>query len=125
MAATMSKKARQRKLQVKQTPGALSENSTPFTSATTKPWQIAAVCLALILVTVFAFRGVRANGFITYDDPDYVSENQQVQLGVSLHGIEWAFTTFRQGNWHPLTWISHMADWSLYGNNPGDHHVRL
>jgi Flp pilus assembly protein TadD len=84
---------------------------------------MAAVCLVLAAVTMVAFRGVRNNDFLTYDDNYYVSQNRHVQQGVTTQGIAWAFTTFQQGNWHPLTWISHMVDWSIYSNNPAGHYI--
>ncbi len=63
------------------------------------------------------------NGFINYDDTGYITENPSVTRGVSWSGIIWAFSTFEQGNWHPLTWISHMLDCQLYGLNPAGHHL--
>src|SRR5208283_1664548 len=91
--------------------------------ATNAPWRIAAVCLVLAVATVFSFWGVRNNDFLTYDDDHYVLENRQVQQGVTMQSIAWAFTTFHVANWHPLTWISHMVDWSFYGRNPCGHHI--
>ena len=35
----------------------------------------------------------------------------------------WAFTTGHTGNWHPLTWLSHMLDVTLYGAHAGGHHI--
>ncbi len=119
----MSKKSRQRKSQLRRPPDALSGNAVPIAPATHKPWQIAVVCVVLAVVTVVAFRGVRNNDFLTCDDDYYVLENPHVQQGLNPQSIEWAFTTFHQGNWHPLTWISHMVDWKLYGNNPSGHHM--
>ena len=57
------------------------------------------------------------------DDNNYVSENLHVQQGVTGQSVAWAFTTFQEGNWHPLTWISHMIDWTLYGKDPSGYHV--
>jgi Tfp pilus assembly protein PilF len=37
--------------------------------------------------------------------------------------VVWAFTSFEQSNWHPVTWLSHMADCQLFGLNPGPHHL--
>jgi Flp pilus assembly protein TadD len=37
--------------------------------------------------------------------------------------VAWAFTTARTGNWHPVTWISHMLDCQLYGLKPAAHHL--
>src|ERR1039458_9946016 len=88
-----------------------------------KPLQIASVCAVLAVVTVFAFRGAWKNDFVNYDDKDYVLENQQVQQGLTMQTVVWAFTANYAGNWHPLTWISHMIDWKLYGKNPRGHNM--
>ncbi|MGD0521766.1 MAG: hypothetical protein ABSA48_10970, partial [Terracidiphilus sp.] len=119
----MPKKSRQRKSQVKRPPEAPAGKTVSIAPATHKPWQIAVVCLVLAVVTVVAFRGVRSNDFVTFDDTSYVLENRQVQQGVTMQSVAWAFTTFYASNWHPLTWISHMVDWSVYGNGPGGHHI--
>src|SRR5438445_3749867 len=50
-------------------------------------------------------------------------ENAMVNRGVTLAGVAWAFTTFDQGNWHPLTWIAHMIDSQLFAMNAGGHLV--
>ena len=57
-----------------------------------------------------------------YDDHLYVTDNRQVQDGLTLDGIQWSFTTFHAGNWHPLAWLSHMADFDMYGSYAGGHH---
>ena len=113
----MPKKSRQRKPQIKE----LSAEKTAISPAANKPWQIAAVCIVLALVTLIAYRGVRNNDFVDYDDHSYVAGNSHIQQGLTTASIEWAFTTFEQSNWHPLTWISYMVDWSLYGNSPAGH----
>ena len=118
----MRKKSRQRSIQNKR-PAEAMAGKTAVPAATHKPWQIAAVCVVLAVVTAIAFRGVRNNDFLTYDDPGYVQENLNVQQGLNAQSIEWAFTSFEQGNWHPLTWISHIVDWQLYGNHPRGHHL--
>ncbi len=119
----MAKKSRQRKSQLKRPPEAPVVKAVSIAHANHKPWQIAAVCLLLAVTTLLTFQGVRHNGFLTYDDMDYVALNRDVHQGVTIESIEWAFTTFRVSNWHPLTWISHMVDWSFYGKNPAGHHI--
>src|ERR1035438_4085254 len=119
----MAKKSRQRKFEVKRSTETLSAKTAPTAAEPHKPWQIAAVCALLALITVITFQGVRHNDFLTCDDGYYVLENQHVYLGVNAQSIAWAFTSFQQGNWHPLTWISHMVDWSFYGSNPSGHHL--
>jgi protein O-mannosyl-transferase len=117
----MAKKSRQRKFDAKRPPE--SGKSASLAAATHKPWQIAAVCLLLAVVTILAYQGVRHNDFLIYDDDVYVVDNQHVHQGLTAQSIDWAFTTYYASNWHPLTWISHMADWQLYGKNPAGHHM--
>ncbi|HEX3619926.1 MAG TPA: tetratricopeptide repeat protein [Candidatus Udaeobacter sp.] len=75
--------------------------------------------LAAMIFAVYA--QVIGHQFITLDDDAYITENAMVNRGVTLAGVAWAFTTFYQGNWHPLTWIAHMIDSQLFGMNAGGH----
>ena len=81
------------------------------------------ICLLLITVTLSVFLQVQNHDFVNIDDPHYVSDNPYVKNGLSKGNIIWAFTTTRVANWHPLTWLSHMLDYQLFGMNPGGHHV--
>lgn len=81
------------------------------------------ICLFLILTTLTAFWQVRNNEFINLDDDLYVTDNPNVQKGLTLKGVLWAFTSIHAGHWHPMTWLSHMLDYDLYGLNPGGHHM--
>jgi len=81
------------------------------------------ICLALALVTIGVYWQVHGFDFVNYDDPDYVTENAMVKSGVTLEGIAWAFTHSHAGNWHPLTWISHMVDCQLFGLHAGGPHL--
>ena len=82
-----------------------------------------AVSAALFLGTLLVFSRAIGNDFVNYDDPVYVTENPRVQAGLTLEEIRWALTTGEVANWHPLTWISHMVDWSLFEDDPRGHHV--
>ena len=81
------------------------------------------ICFVLILVTFAAFSQVLSYGFIDYDDNDYVTENAYVKAGLTRDSTIWAFTTGHSGNWHPLTWLSHMLDCQLFGTEAGWHHL--
>src|SRR5439155_6503836 len=37
--------------------------------------------------------------------------------------VVWAFQTGHASNWHPLTWLSHMLDYQLFGAHPAGHHL--
>jgi protein O-mannosyl-transferase len=80
------------------------------------------VSLYLVVAILVAYGQVIQFDFVGYDDELYVTENIHVQEGVTYSGIKWAFTTSHAGNWHPLTWLSHMLDYNLYGVNPAGHH---
>ena len=92
--------------------------STYPVSYKTVMW-VAAVLVAIIL---FIYAPVRHYGFLSFDDPEYVSENAQVIRGLTGQGVLWAFTTGHASNWHPMTWLSHMLDIQMYGMNAGRHH---
>jgi len=78
--------------------------------------------LLLAAVTLILYWPVQSFDFVNFDDDIYVTDNRQVQRGLSMEGLRWAFTTFHTGNWHPLTWISHMTDVEAYGLDAGGHH---
>ena len=80
------------------------------------------IALLLALVTLVVYLPVARDGFVNYDDNDYVTENSFVKNGLTWTDVKWAFTTGHASNWHPLTWLSHMADCELFGLNPGAHH---
>ncbi len=80
------------------------------------------LCLLLMTVTVALYIPVTHNGFINFDDEDYITDNAHVQSGLTWSTVQWSFTTFELGNWHPLTWLSHALDYELFGLNAGKHH---
>ncbi|MEI8040959.1 MAG: tetratricopeptide repeat protein [Verrucomicrobiota bacterium] len=80
------------------------------------------ISAALGAVSLAAFWPVTTCDFINYDDPAYVSANLRVMNGFSWQGVSWAFQPGFAGNWHPLTWFSHMLDAQLFGLNAGWHH---
>src|SRR6266568_2498958 len=80
-------------------------------------------CLLLGGITLATFWPVTRHDFIYYDDPDYVTENPHVQAGLNCKSVAWAFSTGHSGNWHPVTWLSHMLDCQVFGLKPGYHHL--
>ena len=79
--------------------------------------------LLLIVVTVAVYWPLREHGFIEYDDEGYIVKNYYLQPGITGENIAWAMTTGYLANWHPLTWMSHMLDYQLFGLNPAPHHL--
>jgi tetratricopeptide (TPR) repeat protein len=77
----------------------------------------------LVVITFCLYIPAARYGFVNYDDEHYVYENPWVNQGLSIDSAKWAFSAMYASNWHPLTWISHMADCSLWGLNAGGHHL--
>jgi tetratricopeptide (TPR) repeat protein len=82
-----------------------------------------AICVALVAITWVVFGQTLGHPFVNYDDNTYVYLNSNVSHGLTLSGLTWTFTHFENGNWHPLTFISHMLDCQLFGLNAAGHHL--
>jgi hypothetical protein len=85
--------------------------------------RVSAVCVALVLSIAVVYGQTLGFGFVALDVPRYVTANDVVQQGLGAEGVVWAFTTGHDGNWFPLTWLSHMLDVELYGLWAGGHHA--
>ncbi|MDD2367027.1 MAG: tetratricopeptide repeat protein [Desulfuromonadaceae bacterium] len=87
--------------------------------------SIVLICLALAVITFALYLPALNNGFISFDDGIYVADNQHVVGGITAKNIYWAFTSLdsNTGNYHPVTWLSHLADVELFGLNPRGHHL--
>jgi Tfp pilus assembly protein PilF len=76
---------------------------------------------ALAIATLAVYGQVISHQFVDLDDDLSIRDNPMVNAGLTLKGIAWAFTTFHDSNWHPVTWISHMVDCQFFGLNAGGH----
>jgi hypothetical protein len=79
--------------------------------------------LGLALLTAFALGPACACDFVNYDDPTYVTRNLDVQGGLGIEAVCWAFTATRSNHWHPLTWMSLQLDADLYGQQAWGFHL--
>jgi tetratricopeptide (TPR) repeat protein len=79
-------------------------------------------CLLLAVITLALYNPVTRHPFVNYDDDRYVTENPHIRQGLTADTFTWALTSTEQANWHPLTWMSHALDVSLYRLNPVGHH---
>lgn len=84
--------------------------------------KVLIVIVILAVATSGTYYRVIGSEFLDYDDRDYVTGNIHVMGGLTAQGVIWAFTHFHSCNWHPVTWMSHMADVSLFGMQPSGHH---
>jgi Flp pilus assembly protein TadD len=110
--------ARRRQLAAK---GVADRRTAPARSGTGARLGFGAA--AIVAATLAVYAAVASFGFVSLDDPLYVARNPAVAGGLSWSGVVWAFQAAYAANWHPLTWISHMADVSLFGLDAGRHHL--
>ncbi len=82
-----------------------------------------AVALLLLGGVLLVYLPVRDHPFISYDNSLYVTQNWRVQEGLSWENVKWALVALEAGFWHPLTWLTHMADCQFSGLTPRGHHV--
>lgn len=80
------------------------------------------VILILVAMVLYIYWPVQDYGFIYFDDDVYVTQNINVQSGITTDGLRWAFTTTYFGLWNPLTWLSLMLDYRIFGLNAGGYH---
>lgn len=104
-------------------PGSPSGAPGPAARDTAEGNRLGLAFGALAVATLAAFAGVFRNGFVSFDDELYVLRNPHVMGGLSWADAVWAWTSSEAANWHPLTWLSHMTDVSLFGLAPAGHHA--
>ncbi|QWR78543.1 tetratricopeptide repeat protein [Candidatus Magnetomonas plexicatena] len=79
--------------------------------------------LTILILTACVYIQVIHFELVSYDDFKYVRDNPHIADGLTLKGVVWALRADYDSNWFPLTWVSHMADISLFGKtHPGGHH---
>ncbi|SNB45204.1 tetratricopeptide repeat protein [Geobacter sp. DSM 9736] len=78
----------------------------------------------IVGITILAYWQVSYNGFVSYDDFLYITQNPEIQKGFSFDSIKWAFSiSSHKSVWHPLTWLSLMLDYQLFGFNAAFYHL--
>ncbi len=80
------------------------------------------IILALLVFILAVYWQVQGFDFINYDDQLYVTHNFRIQDEITPGSISAAFTDTHTGHWHPLTMLSHMLDWQMFGDKAGGHH---
>ena len=96
----------------------------PEETTRSDPRNLILLSVLLGLLVVALYLPALRNGFVNYDDPDYVTRNARVLQGLNWSNLKWAFGTDNPAaNWHPLTWLSHMADVQVFGLRPWGHHL--
>ncbi len=83
---------------------------------------IAKLILSVFLVslTLAIYWQVSGFEFVAYDDSQYILLSSKK---FSVDSFIWSFVSMDVANWHPLTWLSLILDYNLYGDNSGGYHI--
>jgi len=81
------------------------------------------ICLFLVVTILAAYWQLPTHDFLNFDDNKYITQNTHVHEGITWKNIVWAFSNTDFGYWHPLTWLSHMLVFQLFGLKFGMHHL--
>jgi len=84
------------------------------------------ISFLLVVITVAVFWQVSSFDFVHFDDNTYVYDNAYVQSGLNWNSIKRA-SSFELAEksrfWHPVTWLSLMLDYQIFGLNPHGYHL--
>ena len=84
--------------------------------------HLAILAAGLVVLTAALYWNVQHFQFVGLDDHVYVWNNPYVINGITWDGIKYVFTNSVFSTYHPLTWLSLMADSSLFGLTPASYH---
>ena len=113
----MSKKSLMQRLKKSEHPIELSD------SFFHKPSGVFLVCLLFFGLTVWTFAPAIRADFQYFDDSALLLTNTHVNTGVGWQNLSWALFSLEYANWCPLSWISHMLDFTVFGKAPWGHHL--
>ncbi|MDD4215450.1 MAG: glycosyltransferase family 39 protein, partial [Bacteroidales bacterium] len=82
------------------------------------PWII----YAILAVTAIMYSRALFNGFASLDDDDYLFDNPFIKH-FNFESLKEIFSSFYLGNYHPLTTLTYLFEYHIYGLNPLPFHV--
>lgn len=97
--------------------------NTPLNNSISNTQIHTLVGVSIVGVLWLLYQQSFAFDYVYFDDDDYVLNSPMVLAGLSFEGLQWAITSFEVSNWHPLTWLSHMLDVTLFGPTPAAAHI--
>jgi len=93
-----------------------------FTKNKRFDFNIKILILGIFALTFLSFLPSLKNGFVQWDDPIYILENQSIRT-VSLSNMKKIFSSFVNGNYHPLTILTYSIEYHFSQLNPKYYHA--
>jgi len=88
-----------------------------------KPAGVSLICLLFFGLTVGTFMPALQTDFQLFDDGAIFLNNTHVNTGLNWQNLRWALFSTDYSYSYPLTRISHMLDFTMYGAKPWGHHL--
>lgn len=82
---------------------------------------VSSLLLVLLIVTVICFSPVARNGFLNFDDPQYVTENPTVQK-LSSENVKRFFSEQFVGNYQPIVMLTYALEYKFFALHAGGYH---
>jgi hypothetical protein len=73
-------------------------------------------------VTCAAFLPALWNDFVNWDDDRNLIDNPFYR-GLGWTQLSWMFSTFHEGHYQPLSWLTFAIDYLIWGMNPVGYHL--
>jgi len=87
------------------------------------PVRVVAASLALVsILSLWVFRPALKNGFVDWDDNIYLGELARMGR-FSWSSLRWMWTSLEPFYLQPIAWMTHLADYQIWGLNPIGHHA--
>lgn len=117
----MGRKSRNKRRQFSENISLMSKQDVAGQIGSYLPRRAWIYALAAAIVTFMVYIPSLYNDFLNWDDQEYVTQNISIR-SIDSAFLRWIFG-FHSSNWHPLTWLSHALDYSVWGLNPLGHHL--
>ncbi len=85
-------------------------------------YKIISAAIGIAIVTFLVFFSALDGEFLIWDDDVLVTNNADI-WSLDLDTVKWAFTNLGLTTWHPITFISFILDYSMWGLDPWGFHL--
>src|SRR5262245_47336497 len=80
------------------------------------------IAFLVALVTFAVFVPALRNEFVNWDDLELLVDNPHYR-GLGWQQVRWMFSTFRNGHYQPLSWMTFALDYLIWGMDPFGYHL--
>lgn len=76
-----------------------------------------------MIITFWVYSDSIKYDFVNLDDYDYIHNTEEIQNGFNIKSILWAFNSVYFSNWHPITALSYIFDFTMFNTSAWWYHL--